>query len=447
MPGSYNGITIKPIQSVSISEQPSYSESGKLQKYLFNIIVVAKFVVSQSNHAAIVSFVSSLSVLMSKLNQEFSISGPNNAPPIKFMPRVKSVNIKEDIWVDFCDYTIEMEADDISIGGQKFPAGLLISSEVDNSWSIDYDESDPRFYKISHKLSVKSKTSFTTGVEIKGYVIAKQKLETLIGQVIPQSIVSASKETFVNPHNKKTSKTLDITNGVATADIVIVYHDNSAFSGFLPQANLAYHDQTVSETVAGDSLRERLSIEGTITGLSGISSKDRYSNASALWNTVRTDLDTLYINLIISSFSLSEDKIKGIISYSYEIENKQRPAGSIKSETININIQASLAAPPKVVVIHNTIVGGSGPIFQDIETKKARSMTITIERVGTEINPDTMQYRPQDSEIESDVITFVAAQKKISRTTTFIWSKITPFIPPVISDHNILNTKIPRPYE
>ena len=77
-------------------------------------------------------------------------------------------------------------------------------------------------------------------------------------------------------------------------------------------------------------------------------------------------------------------------------------------------------------------------------------MTITIERVGTDVAPDTLvaTYRPTNSEIESDVITFTAASKKISRTTTFIWSSSTPHVLPVVSaDYDLLTAKIPRPYE
>jgi len=453
MAGSYNGITIKPIQSVSISETPEYTEGGKTQKYIFSITVAAKHV-AVGNHASIVSFVSGLSALMVDNGLEFSISGPDGANTIRFKPRVKSVNVKEDIWVDFCDYTIEMEADKIYIGGTSVPTGVVSSVETDNSWSIEFDDSEPRFSKISHKLSVKAKTSRETGTEVKGWVTAKAKLETLIAEVIPESIKTASGGVFTNPHNKKTSKTLDITNGVATAEINISYHNKDYYSNLagitLPQDAYAYHDQTVTEKKDSNSLREILSIEGTITGLKQDPGGNRYDAASVLWNKVKPVLDDLYKDLVISSRSLSEDKIKGIINYSYEVQNKKKPTGAFLSETINITFQGSLAAPPKVMVIHNTITGGAGPIFQDIETKKARSMTITIERVGTDVAPDTLvaTYRPTNSEIESDVITFTAASKKISRTTTFIWSSSTPHVLPVVSaDYDLLTAKIPRPYE
>lgn len=450
MAGSYNGITIHPIQSVSISETPEYTEGGKAQKYIFSITVAAKYVVSTANHASIVSFVSGLSALMVDNGLDFSISGGSQS--IRFKPRVKSVNVKEDIWVDFCDYTIEMEADSIYIGGTLVPTGVVSSTETDNSWSIEFDDSEPRFSKISHKLSVKAKS---TEVGVKGWTIAKTKLETLIAEVIPESIKTASGGVFTNPHNKKTSKTLDITNGVATAEINISYHNKDFYSDLagvtLPQDAYAYHDQTVTEKKDSNSLREILSIEGTITGLKQDPGGNRYDAASALWvNTVKPVLDDLYKDLVISSRSLSEDKVKGIINYSYEVQNKKKPTGAFLSETINITFQGSLAAPPKVMVIHNTITGGAGPIFQDIETKKARSMTITIERVGTDVAPDTLvaTYRPTNSEIESDVITFTAASKKISRTTTFIWSSSTPHVLPVVSaDYDLLTAKIPRPYE
>ena len=46
----------------------------------------------------------------------FEVQPRDASAPFKFSPRVKSISFKEDVWVDFCDYTIEMEADEIYIG-------------------------------------------------------------------------------------------------------------------------------------------------------------------------------------------------------------------------------------------------------------------------------------------------------------------------------------------
>ena len=444
------GTLTDPIQSFSITEDIQFYENGKAKVYLFNISIAAKIVPSQTKtiqqrHDDIIA----RQVAIMNQFKEYSNASPltfevqprDGSASFKFSPRVRSISFKEDVWVDFCDYTIEMEADEIYIGSLKVPSGILDPSDVDESWSTEYNQEDLRLTKVNHKISAKSKS---VGAK-KGWEISRTEVLKKINALIPTDIQTASGTTYATPCNKLISYNVNPNNGEFSAEVNVVYHNSALKASVATQAAYAYHEQTVTDKSTNENLRESLSIEGTITGLSALSGGDRYAAANDLWGTVKRALDAKYLTLTVLSFSETKDLAKGIITYNYEIENMTRPTGGIKSESINITFFGSKANPLKNYVMHNTIFGTSGPIFQDINTSKAKTMSITIERIGTEATPNTLQYQPAGSVIESDSINFTAQNKKISRTTTFMWADGSTFVLPTITNFAVLKTAIPRP--
>lgn len=444
------GTLTDPIQSFSITEDIQFYENGKAKLYLFNISIAAKIVPDQTKtekerHELIIArqiaIMDQLKEYSNTLPLFFEVQPRDGSQSFKFCPRVKNISFKEDVWVGFCDYTIEMEADEIHIGELKVPSEILDQSDIDESWSTEYNQEDLRLTKVNHKISAKSKSTSTK----KGWEISKSKVLEKINYLIPTDIQVASETTYTNPCNKLVSFNVNPNNGEFSAEVNIVYHNSSLKASVAQQAAYAYHEQTLTDKSTSENLRESLSIEGTITGLNSLSSGNRYAAANTLWTNVKTDLDLKYLTLTILSFSETKDLEKGIITYNYEIENMIRPAGGIKSESININFFGSEANPLKNYVIHNTIHGNLGPVFQDINTNKAKTMSITIERIGTESPPNTLEYQPLGSVVESDSINFAAQNKKISRTTTFLWADGSTFVPPTITNFVILKTPIPRP--
>lgn len=453
------GTLTDPIQSFSITEDVQFYENGKAKLYLFNISVSAKIVASQTlsteNKKAFI--LARQTAIMTQFKdysnasaKYFEVQPRDGTAPFKFLPRVKSISFKEDVWVDFCDYTIEMEADEIYIGkadgtSLKVPSSTVNPSDIDESWSTEYNQEDLRLTKVVHKISAKSKS---VGAK-KGWEISKIEVLKKIDALIPTDIQTASRTTYANPCNKLISYNVNPNSGEFSAEINLVYHNSTIFNSELDQDAYAYHEQTVTDKSTTESLRESLSIEGTITGLNATSNGNRFTAADNLWDAVKLALDRKYSTLTITSFSETKDLEKGIINYNYEIENMTRPTGTaFKSESISVTLFNPKAKSLKNYVIHNTIYGTSGPIFQDINTKKVRAMSVTIERIGTEATPDTLGYQPAGGVIESDSINFTAQNKKISRTTTFIWAddsiKDFPTTPTV--NFAVLKTAIPRPY-
>lgn len=456
------GTLTDPIQSFSITEDVQFYESGKAKLYLFNISISAKIVANQTlsteNKKAFIlarqtTILEQFKQYSNASTQYFEVQPRDGTTPFKFLPRVKSINFKEDVWVDFCDYTIEMEADEIYIGkadgtSLKVPSSIVNPSDTDESWTTEYNQEDLRLTKVNHKISAKSKSVGTK----KGWEISRTIVLGKINALIPLDIQKESTDTYATtyttPCNKLISYNVNPNSGEFSAEINLVYHDSTIFNSTLDQDAYAYHEQTVTDKSTTESLRESLSIEGTITGLNATSSGNRFTAANNLWTTVKLALDDKYKLLTVTSFSETKDLEKGIITYNYEIENMTRPTGTFKNESISVTLFNPKAKSLKNYVIHNTIYGTSGPIFQDINTKKVRAMSVTIERIGTEATPDTLtDYQPTGSVIESDSINFTAQNKKISRTTTFIWADDTiqdfPITP--IANFAVLKTAIPKP--
>ena len=424
MPAIFNGLQLNPIQSVSVSQQTEFLSSGKLEKYLFNISVKGKIVASQSattaaKHAYILAqqqtINSTCAYSSDSETKDFSFTSRNGTGTFSCSGRIKSVSFDEGIWVDYSDYSIEMEADSFIYNGVKVPAADVVNLNFDESWTVEVNDEDKRFTKVSHKISAKCKDS----IDGAGWIKAKAKVDANIASTIPSDISGATSGTFSNPHNKKLSYRVNITNGEVSADIELSYHNPAT-----GESALATHEQTITEKSDSNSFRGTTSISGTIAGLNG-GSGDRYGSASGLWETVKAALIATYAAITIVSTSESHDEVKGIINYDYQVEDYPKPTDGSKSKKVNITEMGALADPPDIYVIHQTIYGGGGPLFQDIGIKKVHTKTVTIEAVSlTSATLDTLEYAPDtDYIIESDNIQKNLAAGKTTRTTVFIWSE------------------------
>ena len=416
MPAIYNGASYNPIQSFSVSQQAEFLPSGKLKKYLFNISVKGKIVPSSSltpaeRHTFIInqvlSMTSAFSVSATDTKKTFEVQSRNGSAPFKCVPRIKSLTFEPGPWVDYADYNIELESDSYSYGTLTVSSNS-VPNELDDIWTIEINDEDKKFFKVIHKISAKGNDDDVQ----KGWEKAKAAVDSKINAVIPNDIAASSGKTLQNAHNKKKSYRLNKLNGEASADVEITYHNPIGTS-----TNFAVHDQTLMDKENSDSARKIFGVEGTITGLGANESTDRYSPASALWSTVKAQIEGQYSAKIILSKSESHDKTKGIINYSYEIEDYNKP-----NKRTSIGEMGDLANPPKLYVIHQTIYGTDGPLFQDIGTKKVHTKTVTMEIVSKEDEElDTLQYQPADSIIDSDSVQRSLTNGKQTRTTTFIW--------------------------
>lgn len=415
MPVSYDSFTVDPVQNVSISMQPEFAEGGKLKKYLFNISIKGKIVGPNAYiNSEISAIIAAFKNTGTSTKKALTVIPQDGTQPFYCIPRIKSVTVDDGKWTDYCDFTIEAEADKLTYGSIEIPPNDEDGFDLDESWSVEVNEEDKRFTKVVHRLSCKAKTTEAK----EGWAIAKSKIDGKINAFIPSNISSKTNGTFTNPHNKKTSYRISKSNGEVSAEITLTYHKPI---GSITNA-YATHDQTETLKQGSESARGITEISGNINGLAALGSTDRYGPASALFGAVKAAILSKYSTKTIVSQSESHDKAKGTINYSFEIEDYPKPSDGSKSRRLTIFEMGPLANPPHYYVIHQTIAGGGGPIFQDIGMDKVHSRTVTIELITTtDILPDTLQYKPANSIIDSDSVQKSLHVGKISRTTVFIW--------------------------
>lgn len=427
MPAIIDGLQLDPIQSVSVSQQTEFLSSGKLEKYLFNISVKGKIVASQSaktntKHTYVLGQLERIKQACSYSSdgqiKDFSFTSKNGTGTFSCSGRIKSFSCDEGVWVDFADYSIEMEADSFTYNGVKVPSKNEINLNFDESWTVELNDEDNRFTKVSHKISAKCKDIKNDDGWEPGWKKAKAKVDLNVNSLIPLDIKTASGGTFDNPHNRKLSYRINISTNEVSADVELSYHNPAT-----GESALATHEQTITEKKDSNSFRGTTSISGTISGLNG-GDNNRYGPASSLWTTVKAALITDYEDITILSTSETHDQVKGIINYDYQIEDYPSPTDGSKSRKVNITEMGPEANPPNTYVTHQTIYGGKGPLFQDINIKKVHTKTVTIEAVSlTEPTLNTEEYAPDvdDYIIESDNIQRNLAAGKTTRTTVFIW--------------------------
>lgn len=431
---SYGGLSLNPVENLSINQTSDFAENGRLKRYLFSISVSGKIIADRNlsinaKHnqikAKAQAILAAFKNVDSTSNTFFDIqSNSGSSPPIKFIPRVRSVKIEEGIWVEYANYSLELEADEIFIGSTKIPVENLSEHilEKDDNWSINYSDEDTKFITVNHTIFAKAKDTISK----KGWQISKnfvtQQLN-LFGNFIPSDIDSATGE-YINTKplvNKKIKYDVSILEGSASAEVELTFHRPLSNPS---QSNLASHEQTVTINETRETLIATKTIEGTITGLLNISNNEstglhRYNNASYLWNFIKNQIEIDNSGYSLSNKNLTFDKIKGIINYTYEYGLVSKNP-NVKSENITITDGEGV----NVVVVHDAInLNGDGPIFQNLNTKKVKTRTVNIDIVSpTYIIPETSIYIPSVNAIlESDSIQHSPNTGKISRTTSWVW--------------------------
>lgn len=156
---------------------------------------------------------------------------------------------------------------------------------------------------------------------------------------------------------------------------------NGSGAGYLDQYEVSIND---NNTTMSGSYRNSTTatINGTITGLSDVGSSDeKYANALARWNNIKTTLNTRISDIIgvtvsdrVLSKTFAHNKVNGSISYSYSFAVRSDISNaSIINETINLEF-----SDPRDIFAVQIIPGlATGPILQDLGTVSEASTTLS----------------------------------------------------------------------
>lgn len=334
--------------------------------------------------------------LFSDEGLQFEVQALNGMNPVRCNPRINEISFGEGTWYDKCEYTIQLECDELYPDTEDSYDQYI--SNATEEWSVDTnDEAEslslPRTYTLTHNVSAVGKKFFDdTGAQpqlpwqyARDYVLGKLGFDSTMAL----SSGVSNLPSFYGGWNHSRNNSINESEGSYSVTETWVLASGSA----LEELNI---DQSKSM----DSALTKVSIRGNIRGL-----EQRNSNLSLLsskWTNAQTKfaeasglaylraqqysgLSNLNIDPI--STTIGKNVTQGTIDYTYEYDN--RPMNLVEgalseSITISDNVGGELFA--SIFVLGRT----RGPVLQDLGTKPGNTRTLNIELI---VPPPTISDR------------------------------------------------------
>src|SRR3990167_2828153 len=322
------------------------------------------------------------------------------ATPMKCYPRVLNINFPEGLWVQYCDYSITLEAievfglfdsEDYRDGEDYFvdsQGNKLYISNADESWTLETQEQPELFvsdytYRLTHNINAVGKMAYTgDGLESPGWeqardwVITRKGLDTNFvhstsGLNLPAYYKSLNHIITENPSELNGSYTITETWVVASGDVI--------------------EDFKLSLNESLDKTTVDVNVEGSVQGLK-TASLSKWDTALFKWNTLvaggptheiftRTQMYAgISLNTTPVQSTVSKNVAGGNIGYSYVYND--RPSNYItgaRAESVTINDTKPTDVVGRVLVLGRA----AGPVLQDMGTITETKRTLNIEIIMT----------------------------------------------------------------
>lgn len=373
------------------------------------------------------------------------MDGAGNSDIMQFRKcKVESITFEEGIYVNLCRYTVVLTSDEMldangvlhtssqlnifKLNGETYPdedsQNYWMLEDLQESWDISSDDSigasgpegalvRPRSYTVSRTVTAVSKIPANTSVindpawkrasdfldnyisEIRGD--AEQNLSNVLGN-------SLLEFTNFSAYNNSRTFQIDKAAGSATCtDTWIVARTNE----------IALENFEISVTSDSQNPYVRVSISGTIKGLSTWHDEEEYNQSSntvtngspilqaqSKWNALSSNGNfgvgsmiykransacNLTLNDQPLSISVSSNEVNGEISYSVEFDNRPR---NIFTNALTESVTVTDTYPGDQFAVIPVIGRATGPILQFTfgRTEYKRSLSIEIQFDYTSID-------------------------------------------------------------
>lgn len=380
---------------------------------------------------AIFSKQKALRALFAQNGQKLEITDFNDdEATIICFPRTAQITFQEGIYVEKCDYTINIECDvllnkDLQVDSE----GSLIAYDniariglreddllvalsgafienFDENWSLESDDTNgesvgiPRSYRISHSVSATGKTHFTpSGTKLSAWEQARKFVQLRLADSIND---------YPNVMGQIGSGTINLINSYGGFNHVRseqISQSNGSYSvseNWLIASGSSFENFTLSTNTSLDSPYVNVSINGNIKGLSQLSPSGfggndasgttAYQNALAKYNqssnsgqfgytcdfykranqTVAVQLNSQPLSIALGSNSFT-----GEITYSLAFNNR---ATNIISGVLSEDIQITDTSAADIFAIIPVIGRTYGPILQAVggRSEYERSLSINL---------------------------------------------------------------------
>ena len=350
---------------------------------------------------------------------------------LRCYPRIKAINFdtSNDNWVFTCPYTIELEFDDeFSLEGCSFDisfdesfdtcADILTElrynpyiRELGESWDIEfaddksyyrellpnaqYDE-NPVFLRLTHSINAVGKAHYASGgLSMPAWQQARAAVIPLLGydatRVSNSGIFNIDISNY-GAYNHMRTNTTDIGGGSFSVNETWLVANTGAD---IPA--VAMEDFTIDVKNGIDNDRNTVSIQGNIQGLEsrtyGASpnsfdiTKTKYESAKEYWAAVQSRLyyrcghavagyGGRSLNLNSISSSVGHQWANGIITYSYEYDN--RPSNCVPG-ALSESVTVTDSNPVDIFASIQVIGRGNGPILQNMNTVTSATREVSVE--------------------------------------------------------------------
>lgn len=434
MPILYNGSKIIPAPFITFSKEYVRGGDGGKIGATFNITVTGKISVCQGSPTssgtfwqaggnppqesiphderlkAILHKQDALRNLFADEGKAFEVQPLDDSAPMKFHPRVTSINFPEGLWIDTADYTIEMQADEIlGYPGQEdhFSDEDYFTDEVGNklflqsaeeNWSLEIQE-DPlgdgvdqeHSYLLTHNVSAVGKHSYgddsllisPAWEQARRWVYPRLGLDnnflhSTSGLNVDSSFIGYNQMRSENTDERGGSYSVNENWFISNADVV---------EEFVVETT-----QSIESNIVG------VSINGSIRGLEtrsvsdyAIITENKWGAASAKFtalsgaNTFFSRAQTISgqtLNVQELSSSVGRNKPGGSIDYNYDYDT--RPSNCIEGALSEDIVITDTNQDGGIELFASSVVLGRtpGPVLQDLNTtsqmKRGISITVTV---------------------------------------------------------------------
>jgi hypothetical protein len=376
---SYNENRIIPAPFYSIEKVVQKTSDATKVGKLFNIVLIGKLVADMGSPVssgasftgatgypsdetvsadgrlyALQRKIEGLRNVFSNEGKQLKIQSHDSSTALTCYPRIVNLSFQEGLWFNTVDYRIALEADEVYglVSDESFSEYISDASE---SWDIS--EGDiPKTYNVTHTINVVGKRFYSTSgtVDYQPWEYARRYAQSnLIGPDNNKFFASLlGKDGSGNsglvdfdaapafaPYNFKRTERIDELGGVYNLVENWLYASGTAIEDYTIRLNHTNDDNQKTLIAALEG-----SVRGNYTLLSDYDTG--YANALSYFNNVaKPNVEFRIWQVATGTYfankTVNYDRIRGIINYSYEYDNRSSGLGYSEEYTISQNFDYS----------------------------------------------------------------------------------------------------------
>lgn len=464
MPVIYNSKKIIPAGFISIARANDRKPSGRKSKAYFSVTYTGTLVSYKGSPRSDGTFYggsgypadesiaadSMLSSLRNKIgalydcfaddNKWFEVQPWDGSQPIKFLARVKDVNVQEGQWFDRANYTVTMECDCIWFGSVQ-KCAYEDGDPLDESWDIEPSDESGRAYRVTRTLSCQMTDLYDdVGALVEsGFERAKTIVVDAAGWDSGNFTAGEVAQVGV----------LDITGWGAYNRVRQVSENVTEGSYRLVETYLCYFVEEGDEAAIEDyTLTARsqagkvtVSAEGSIAGLvphgdGNATGAAKFVNAWAKWEVVNglllsrcTAVAGIPLNPSSINYQVVTNENLGTVGYSVEFDSRTT-FGITGALSVSLSLQDK--NPSDVFANIGVIAKPGGPLLQDLETVSESRRVVAVDVIfappsygdptiypAPNVAPLIDAYAPAGAFVDDDQENFQISEGRYSRTVSF----------------------------